>query len=53
MTGWTQGVGPDCPIDSGQYDFSDQTTGGVADIPGWVGYDRASWIDWGGTYGRD
>ncbi len=36
LTGWTQGVGPDCPIDSGQYDFSDQTTGSVADIPGWV-----------------
>jgi hypothetical protein len=50
---WTQGVGPDCPIDSGQYNFSDQTTGTLADIPGWLGYDKAGWIAWGGTYGRD
>jgi hypothetical protein len=53
LAGWTQGVGPECPIDSGQYNFSDATTGGVADIPGWVGYDRENWIAWGGTYGRD
>ena len=51
--GWSQGVGPDCPIDSGVYEFSDATTGGVADIPGWLGYDRQGWIDHGGTYGRD
>ncbi len=50
---WTQGVGPNCPIDSGEYAFSDQTTGTQADIPGWLGYDRQGWIDWGGTYGRD
>jgi len=53
ITGWTQGVGPDCPIDSGVYTFSDQTTGTLADIPGWLGYDRAGWIALGGTYGRD
>lgn len=51
--GWTQGVGPDCPIDSGQYDFSDGTSGAFADIPGWVGYDREGWIEYGGSYGRD
>ena len=50
---WTQGVGPDCPIDTGEYVFSDATTGTVADIPGWVGYDRDGWIALGGTYGRD
>jgi len=51
--GWTQGVGPDCPVDDGQYVFSDETTGTVADIPGWVGYDKEAWIALGGTYGRD
>ena len=25
--GWTQGVGPDCPIDSGTYEFDDAITG--------------------------
>ena len=53
LSGWTQGVGPDCPIDSGQFDFSDGTSGDVADIPGWVGHDRDGWIARGGTYGRD
>jgi hypothetical protein len=53
ITGWTQGVGPDCPIDSGVYTFSDQTTGTLGDIPGWLGYDKAGWIALGGTYGRD
>ena len=53
LSGWTQGVGPDCPIDNGQFNFSDMTTGTVADIPGWGGYDRDAWIFWGGTYGRD
>ncbi|MFC1805603.1 beta strand repeat-containing protein [Planctomycetota bacterium] len=51
--GWTQGVGPDCPIDSGQYEFSDSSTGTVADIAGWIGADRDGWIANGGTYGRD
>jgi hypothetical protein len=50
---WTQGVGPDCPIDNGEYEFSDVTTGTLADISGWVGYDRAGWIELGGSYGRD
>lgn len=51
--GWTQGVGPDCPIESGQYNFSDGTSGSDADIPGWLGYDIDGWIAHGGTYGRD
>ena len=56
---WTQGVGPDCPIgleaglEVGEYEFSDTSTGTVADIPGWLGYDRQGWIALGGTYGRD
>lgn len=50
---WTQGVGPDCPIDNGEYVFADSTTGKIADIPGWRGYDRDGWIALGGTYGRD
>ena len=51
--GWTFGVGPDCPIENGVYEFSDGTTGPNADIPGWVGYDRDGWIAEGGTYDRD
>ncbi|MBA7704884.1 hypothetical protein ES703_113707 [subsurface metagenome] len=51
--GWTQGVGPDCPIDNGTYEFDDSTTGDVADIPGWLGYDRQGWIDFGGYQDRD
>jgi hypothetical protein len=52
---WNQGVGPDCPLDNTAwvYEFSDATTGALADIPGWIGYDRQGWIDLGGTYGRD
>jgi hypothetical protein len=53
ITGWTQGVGPDCPIDSGQYNFSDATSGTLADIPGWLGYDMDGWLSFNGTYGRD
>ncbi len=54
--GWTLGVGPECPIDSGSggvYEFSDASTGDFADIAGWIGYDRQGWIDNGGSYGRD
>ncbi|GAF80456.1 unnamed protein product, partial [marine sediment metagenome] len=51
--GWSQGVGPDCPIESGTYEFSDGTTGDVADIAGWLGYDRQGWIDFGGYGNRD
>jgi hypothetical protein len=51
--GWTMGVGPDCPIESGTYNFSDTTSGTVADIPGWVGYDLAGWQYFGSTYERD
>ena len=49
---WSMGVGPDCPIDNGVYTFSDTTTGTVADIPGWVGYDPDGWRACGGTYDR-
>lgn len=51
--GWNQGVGPACPIDNGTYEFDDSTTGDVADIPGWIGADVQTWIDLGGSYGRD
>ena len=51
--GWSLGVGPNCEIDTGNYEFDDATTGNFADIPGWVGYDRDGWIAMGGTYGRD
>ena len=47
--GWSQGVGPDCPIDGGGYVFSDRTIGADSDIPGWVGYDRGGWVAGGGT----
>ena len=52
---WTQGVGPACPLDNAAwvYQFSDATTGALADIAGWIGYDRDGWIANGGTYGRD
>ena len=52
LDGWSMGVGPDCPIDVGMYEFSDTTTGTAADIPGWVGYDPDAWRDLGGTYDR-
>jgi hypothetical protein len=51
--GWSQGVGPDCPIDDGGHEFDDGTSGDVADIPGWIGADRDGWIANGGTYDRD
>lgn len=51
--GWSQGVGPNCEIDNKTYEFDDASTGDFADIPGWVGYDRAGWIAMGGTYDRD
>lgn len=56
--GWTQGVGPDAPMDLDQYNvciasYSDGTVGYSVDIPGWIGADRGGWILFGGTYGRD
>jgi hypothetical protein len=51
--GWSMGVGLATPIDSGLYEFADATTGDVADVPGWIGYDAEGWIAGGGTYGRD
>ena len=53
---WTQGVGPGCPLHNAEameYEFSDSSSGDVADIPGWLGYDRQGWIALGGTYERD
>jgi hypothetical protein len=51
--GWTQGLGPDAPMDDGTATYSDGTTGDAVDIPGWIGADPQGWIDGGGTYGRD
>lgn len=51
--GWTQGLGPDTPMDDGIATYSDGTTGDAIDIPGWIGADVQGWIDGGGTYGRD
>jgi hypothetical protein len=51
--GWTQGLGPDAPMDDGIATYSDGTTGDAVDIPGWIGADAQGWIDNGGTYGRD
>ena len=51
--GWTQGVGPNTPMDSGTAAYSDGTTGDAVDIPGWIGADAQGWIDNGGTYDRD
>ena len=57
VDGWTGGVGPDTLIDGGPgggiFNFADTTTGDVADIPGWLGYDADGWRAMGGTYGRD
>ena len=51
--GWTQGLGPDAPMDDGTATYSDGSTGDTVDIPGWIGADAQGWIDNGGTYGRD
>jgi hypothetical protein len=51
--GWTQGVGPNTPMDDGIATYSDGTTGDAVDIPGWIGADPQGWIDNGGTYDRD
>jgi hypothetical protein len=51
--GWTQGLGPDTPMDNGTATYSDGTTGDAVTIPGWIGADPQGWIDAGGTYGRD
>jgi hypothetical protein len=51
--GWTQGLGPDTPMDNGTATYSDGTTGAAVDIPGWIGADVQAWIDGGGTYDRD
>jgi len=50
--GWSFGVGPDCPIENGTYEFADTTTGDNADIAGWVGYDTATYLANPGSYDR-
>jgi len=51
--GWTQGLGPDTPMDNGTATYSDGTTGDAVDIPGWIGADAQGWVDNGGSYDRD
>jgi len=51
--GWTQGLGPDTPMDNGIATYSDGTTGDSVDILGWIGADPQGWVDNGGTYDRD
>ena len=51
--GWTQGVGPNTPMDDGIATYSDGTTGDRVAIPGWIGADAKGWVDNGGTYNRD
>jgi len=51
--GWTQGVGPDAPMDDGTALYSDGASGDAVDIPGWIGADAQGWLDNGGTYDRD
>jgi hypothetical protein len=48
ISGYTCGVGPATPI-IGNYNFSDNTSGTLADVPDWIGYDRDGWIRYGGT----
>jgi len=51
--GWTQGLGPDAPMDDGTATYFDGSTGDAVDIPGWIGADAQAWVDNGGTYDRD
>ncbi len=51
--GWTEGVGPDAPMDNGTASYSDGTTGDWVDIPGWIGADPEGWVAGGGSYDRD
>jgi hypothetical protein len=48
IAGYTTGVGPATAI-RGNYNFSDNTSGTLADVPDWIGYDRDGWIRYGGT----
>jgi hypothetical protein len=50
ISGYTTGVGPATTLSSGgNYNFSDNTSGILADVPDWIGYDRDGWIKYGGT----
>jgi hypothetical protein len=50
ISGSTGGVGPATAITGGgTFNFSDNTSGLLADVPGWIGYDRDGWIKYGGT----
>jgi hypothetical protein len=48
ISGETTGVGPAVAI-RGNYNFSDTTSGTLADVPDWIGYDRDGWVKYGGT----
>ena len=48
ISGYTNGVGPATAI-RGNYNYSDKTSGSLADVPDWIGYDRDGWIKYGGT----
>jgi hypothetical protein len=48
ISGYTNGVGPATAI-RGNYNYSDKTSGSLADVPDWIGYDRDGWIEYGGT----
>lgn len=50
ISGYTTGVGPATTLSSGgKFNFSDNTSGTIADVPDWIGYDRDGWIKYGGT----
>jgi len=50
ISGYTKGVGPATTLSGGgKFNFSDNTSGILADVPGWIGYDRDGWIKYGGT----
>jgi hypothetical protein len=50
ISGYTTGVGPATTLSSGgKFNFSDNTSGILADVPGWIGYDRDGWVKYGGT----
>jgi len=52
ISGCTDGIGSAAGV-SGTYNFSDNTSGTVADVPGWIGYDRDGWVNYGGAGTRD
>ena len=50
IAGYTVGAGPATAMHGdGKFNFSDNTSGTLADVPDWIGYDRDGWIRYGGT----